>query len=180
MKRDTVILLALLVLLLLTGGGIFVYERFKSRKDFLDRIHPDAKRLQALTGIDPLVTLTQAAHESNFGNSELSAKYHNLFGIKAGSSWKGPTADLLTHEEVGGKQIPMRDRFRAYPSFYESLQDWAAFLATRYPQAYDAAKRGDLAGFGEGLKHGKYGAYATDSQYASKILSIGRIVEGVA
>lgn len=185
MKRDW-LLLVLLLVLILAGGGIFVYEKFKSRADFLRAILPDAKRLEDLTGIKTKITLTQAAYESGSGNSDLVRASHNLFGIKAGSSWKGALAPpTLTHEEKNGVSVPVKatdrqEMFRAYPSFYDSMLDWSSLLARIYPQAYAAAKAGDLQAFARGLQNGKYGPYATKSSYSLELVQTGQSIEGIA
>ena len=46
---------------------------------------------------EPVVT-AQGALESSWGNSGLCTKANNLFGIKAGKSWRGPTLELPTRE----------------------------------------------------------------------------------
>lgn len=47
---------------------------------------------------NPAVVVAQAALESGWGNSGLTIKANNLFGIKASKSWTGPTLDLPTKE----------------------------------------------------------------------------------
>lgn len=186
MNRNAAIWVVLLVLLIAGGGGIFVYERYKSRTDFLKIILPDAKRLEDATGIKTTITLTQAGLESGSG-SELAQKYHNLFGMKAGVSWKGPVIALTTKEEVNGAKITVKaqqaDRansFRVYPTYYDSMLDWASLLARLYPAAYQAAQRGDIKAFASGLQNGKLGAYATDSSYPAQLVSIFQAVQGIA
>lgn len=185
MKNSTLWIL-LLLLLVLGGGGIFVYEKFKSRTDFLKTLIPDAKRLEDQTGIKSTITLTQAGLESGAG-SELAQKYHNLFGMKAGVTWTGPVIALTTQEEVSGQKITVKatqaDRansFRVYATYYDSMLDWASLLARLYPAAYQAAKKGDIKAFAAGLQNGKLGAYATDSSYPTQLASIFQAVQGIA
>lgn len=45
----------------------------------------------------PSITIAQAILESNWGRSQLSTKYHNLFGIKS-YNWNEKTANLSTNE----------------------------------------------------------------------------------
>lgn len=185
MKNSTLWILLVLVLIL-GSGGIFVYEKFKSRTDFLKTLLPDAKRLETDTGIKSAITLTQAGLESGAG-SELAQKYHNLFGMKAGVTWKGPVIALTTLEEVNGQKISVKatqaDRansFRVYATNYDSMLDWASLLARLYPDAYQAAKKGDIKAFAAGLQNGKLGAYATDSSYPMQLASIFQTVQGIA
>ena len=49
-------------------------------------------------GVLPSVTISQAILESNWGKSELSAKYNNYFGIKASAGWNGKIATFSTKE----------------------------------------------------------------------------------
>ena len=155
----------------LLGGGIVLSRAFKTKKEFFDALAPEALKLESETGINPLITLTQAAHESGYGQSQLSLQFHNLFGIKAGGSWKGPIAYLPTKEEIAGKIITVADHFRAYPTYLASMRDWATLLVKLYPEAYKAAQRGDIKAFGAGLTQGKY-KYATDSQYPTKLARV--------
>lgn len=37
--------------------------------------------------------------ESGWGESKLSAKYHNYFGLKCGTKWTGPSVNMTTQEE---------------------------------------------------------------------------------
>lgn len=179
MKKEWLIGAALLAVVLFSGGLVAV-RVFKTRKEFFDGLLPDAKRLQAETGIDPLITLTQAAHESNFGKSELSSKYNNYFGIKPGSSWKGRVANFTTTEYSKGVPYQIKSDFRAYDSPLDSFRDWASLLARLYPQALDAAKRGDIEGFGRGLLNGKAGAYATDPTYGAQLVSVQNAIKALA
>lgn len=54
----------------LTGG----------KKSFVDAMTPIAQAVQAQYGIDPLITITQAALESGWGASGLTKKANNLYG----------------------------------------------------------------------------------------------------
>lgn len=187
MKSDRLLWFLGIIIFLIAGGFFAVYVRYKSRRDFMESILADAQSLQSLTGIKVPIILTQAGLEAGDGNSDLVQKYHNIFGIKAGSSWTGPVAEpTTTHETVNGIKILVtetkdrRNMFRAYPTYYSAMQDWASLLARLYPDAYAAGKRGDIQGFAAGLNRGvvvnsKTGAraqYATDPTYASMLASL--------
>lgn len=179
MKKE---LLLFLLIISVAGGGLFVYERFKDRKDFLSRLLPDAKQLERETGIKPAIVLSQAALESNWGNSELSLKHKNLFGLKVPrKQWadgkERPGIVLATKEEVAGTKIPVAQPFIVFSSYLDCMRYWAALLKTLYPYAYSAAKDGDIQDFAKGLKMGLAGAYATDSQYTPELLSFNKAVQ---
>jgi flagellum-specific peptidoglycan hydrolase FlgJ len=138
---------------------------------FVATQYGNAKQLQDETGIDPLITLLQAAHESNFGTSGLAVQYHNLFGIKPSQAWLKAGKPLAHFTNVASENGADAD-FRAYPSDIASMEDWATFLQTNYPLAYSAAQQGDTDLFFDGLLKGKYGAYATDPNYKTSALAL--------
>ena len=51
-------------------------------------------------GINPLATAAHAANESGYGSSGLARDSCNLFGLKRGSSWTGPTVTLPTRSSI--------------------------------------------------------------------------------
>ncbi|MEG2788621.1 MAG: glucosaminidase domain-containing protein [Romboutsia sp.] len=93
---------------------------------FIDSIKSSAIENYNKFNILPSITIAQAILESNWGESELSSKYNNLFGIKAHSSWKGHSVNVETSEHYN--QI-IKDEFRAYKSKSDSLKDHAKFLS---------------------------------------------------
>ena len=76
----------------------------------------------------PSVTIAQAILESGWGRSTLTVKGNALFGIKAGTSWKGKRISCKTWEIYDGKRVDITDAFRAYDSWEESVSDHSAFL----------------------------------------------------
>ena len=56
----------------------------------------------ALNDIPPSIIMAQAILESGWGESELSTKANNYFGIKADSSWTGEVYNGATHEYYNG------------------------------------------------------------------------------
>lgn len=109
-------------------------ELSKRKREFINSIKDEAIKTYKETGILPSVIIGQAALESNWGRSELSSKYKNLFGIKADSSWKGNKINLSTSEYYN---IKIKDEFRVYTSTEESIKDFGKFLTTnpRYKKA---------------------------------------------
>lgn len=54
----------------------------QAKQNFIKQLAPIAQAEQRQYGVLASITLAQAALESDWGKSELSAKYNNLFGIK--------------------------------------------------------------------------------------------------
>lgn len=74
----------------------------------------------------PSITIAQAILESNWGKSNLSKNFNNLFGIKADKYWKGEYVTLETKEY---NNTIINDKFRKYNDKNESIKDHAKFLA---------------------------------------------------
>lgn len=150
-------------------------ERFSDKKSFVEALAPHARQAARRLGVDHRILIAQAALETGWGQSILGdsagRSSMNLFNIKAGSYWQGPSVGVTTLEFRDGVPRPERARFRAYGSFAESFGDYATLLLGngRYRQAIDNAA--DPAAFVQGLSRG---GYATDPAYASKILRLFR------
>src|SRR5690606_14604634 len=90
---------------------------------------------------------------------------HNLFGIKAGSSWNGKCANVPTLEFENGTAVRRNAAFRAYAGPMQSMADYARLLSGS-PRYAGALGRGeDIAGFARALHRA---GYATDPHYAAK------------
>ena len=132
-----------------------------------------AKEPAAAVGLSPVFVAAQAALESGWGKFEIRNKdgssAHNLFSIKAGSSWTGKTVDVTTTEYVNGQPVKRVEKFRAYESYAEGLADYVKLLATnsRYKEA--VAKGQDAQGFSKALAKA---GYATDPAYSQKLASV--------
>lgn len=141
-------------------------------QDFLMRMKDHAIEASNATGIPARFLLGQAALESGWGKHEVRAadgsQSFNLFGIKAGRNWKGSTVNAMTTEYVDGAPHKVMQKFRAYASYAESFQDYAALMQGN--RRYAAVlKQSDSAGFAQGLQRA---GYATDPRYADKLTSI--------
>lgn len=90
---------------------------------FITRVAAALAGMDDLGGFFKSVIIAQAAIESNWGRSTLSAKYNNYFGIKAGKSWKGRTVNMKTGEVFNGKQVTISSNFRVYDSLSDSIRD---------------------------------------------------------
>jgi flagellar protein FlgJ len=120
--------------------------------------------------------ITVAAHESNWGRSQLSAQYHNLFGFKASKSWLGERIELPTWEVLNGKTVKVTAPFRVYDSWDASIRDYVRLVTTssRYGIAAAAAKAGDLPKYFTEIQRG---GYATDPKYPAKLAAVYQSVE---
>ena len=67
------------------------------------------------------LTAAQAFIESNKGNSGLTSKANNLFGIKG--TYNGHSVTMKTTEYYNGKAVRVDAPFRKYPSWAESIAD---------------------------------------------------------
>lgn len=103
---------------------------------FIDTIKNVAKINYEEHNILPSITISQAILESNWGESELSKDYNNLFGIKAHSYWKGESVQIKTSENFNDV---ITDKFRVYKNQGESIDDHAKFLKEnpRYENVFD-------------------------------------------
>ena len=139
------------------------------RKNFVQALMPHAAEAGKKLGVPPEFLVGQAALESGWGKGEIQGKdgerSHNLFGIKAGSNWTGPTVEALTTEYVDGKPLKKVEQFRSYSSYGEAFQDYAKMLKgnSRYASALGS---NDPATFAQALQKG---GYATDPLYAAKL-----------
>ena len=144
-----------------------------TRPDFLKRISPLAKVIEVQLGIPLDITVTQAAHESNWGSSGLTKSANNLFGM-TGESWKAakkPVVEMPTDEYVNGKFVSVKRPFRKYDSWLESCKDWANNIATtpRYASAYQAARAHNSQLF---FTLVAAAGYATDPNYGQKLVLV--------
>ncbi|WP_155626942.1 glycoside hydrolase family 73 protein [Burkholderia diffusa] len=133
--------------------------------DFIAAIAPAARACMKQSHVPASVTIAQAALESSWGKR---APGFNLFGIKADASWRGPVTSQVTHEVVHGQSIAITANFRAYADWQGSIDDHAAFLVgnPRYAPAFACTSGADFA------KAIAKAGYATDPQYADKVIAI--------
>ncbi|MBE0621530.1 MAG: flagellar assembly peptidoglycan hydrolase FlgJ [Burkholderiales bacterium] len=154
------------------GPGDVDTDAPQQGQDFLMRMKEHALEASNATGIPARFLLGQAALESGWGKHEIRAadgsQSFNLFGIKAGRNWKGATVDVMTTEYVDGTPHKMTQKFRAYGSYAEGFQDYAALMQGNQRYA-EVLKQRDSAGFAQGLQRA---GYATDPRYADKLTSI--------
>lgn len=109
--------------------------------------------------------IAQAIIESNSGKSVLGYKYHNYFGMKCGSRWKGKSVNLKTKEEYTvGTLTTIKDNFRVYDSIEEGVKGYYDFISTkRYANLKESKTYVEYA---ENLKAD---GYATSSKYVNTL-----------
>ena len=153
----------------------------KSKEDFVRMMWPHAQRAGDALGVDPSALVAQAALETGWGRAVPThgggSSSFNLFGIKAGSSWEGTTANVPTLEFEDGVAVRKVERFRAYDSPADSFNDYARLIGNnpRYENARGAG--GDVATFASALQEG---GYATDPNYAQKIVAVADEVRALS
>lgn len=143
---------------------------FASPAEFVETLLPLAETAARALGVDPRVLVAQAALETGWGRSIIrdseGNSSHNLFNIKAGSSWQGDSVGVQTLEYREGLPQPEYAQFRAYASLEEGMADYVQLIQTnpRYAQAREQAA--DPVAYLQALQRA---GYATDPEYASKI-----------
>jgi flagellar protein FlgJ len=129
-----------------------------------------ARKVQAASGIPAAFMISQAALESGWGRKEIlhpnGSTSFNLFGIKAGGSWKGPVAEVWTTEYINGQPQKVRAQFRAYSSYEESFADYARLIKDSPRYAGVVRAGGNANEFAASLQRA---GYATDPGYADKL-----------
>ena len=86
-------------------------------ESFLEKIKPLVIADMQASGILASLTAAQAFIESGKGNSGLTQKANNLFGIKG--TFNGESVKMQTKEYVNGKYETVMADFRKYPSWAE-------------------------------------------------------------
>ena len=122
---------------------------------------------RAASGATLDVLTAQASLETASGGRMYN---YNFGGIK-GASPSGETAKLNTHEVLDGKDVQIKDGFRAYKTIDEGAADYVKLIRDRFPTAMQQAERGDTDGFAHALK--KSGYYTADEKaYAAGLRSL--------
>ena len=138
-----------------------------TRAQFITKIAPMAQEDMEKTGILASLTIAQACLESANGNSGLTVRSNNLFGIKG--SYNGQSDVCRTAEyKPNGEKYYIDAAFRKYPSWAESIADHSDLFnrLSRY-----ANLRGETD-----IKKACYNVradgYATDPKYPDLLMSI--------
>ena len=137
----------------------------------MNTIGPAAKASMVQTGLSAAFVIAEAALESGWGGSELAQRGKNLFGVKVYPGWEGAAMLLPTREFEGGVWTTVQAQWCVYVTWGASILDHARFLfqEPRYREALQV--RQDVGQFAPAIQRA---GYATDPNYAEKILSICR------
>jgi len=137
-------------------------------KEFIKKVAPIVQKYAKKYGYkvaSPIIA--QACIESAYGISSLGYKYHNYFGMKCGSSWKGKSVNLATKEEyTKGTLTNIKANFRVYDSMEEGIKGYFEFINTsRYANLKTASTPKEY------LERIKADGYATSSTYVNTNMS---------
>ncbi|MDG9970450.1 flagellar assembly peptidoglycan hydrolase FlgJ [Achromobacter mucicolens] len=148
--------------------------------DFVSKMSRAANMASQQSGVPARLIMGQAALESGWGKREIKhadgSTSFNLFGIKAGPSWKGKVVNVLTTEYEDGVARKVTQPFRAYASYEESFADYARLIGNspRYESVTTA--RNEI----EAARRIQDAGYATDPRYAQKLIGIMGQLRGAA
>ncbi|RRG17359.1 mannosyl-glycoprotein endo-beta-N-acetylglucosamidase [Weissella viridescens] len=138
---------------------------------FIEKVAPTAVQIQQQDHVPASISIAQAALESDWGTSKLASDYNNLYGVKGSADTKN--IDLPTKEFVHGEWKTVQAPFRWYDSWNQSMWAHASLLvngtsdnANRYASVLQS---NDYRGAAKALVTG---GYATDPQYAEKLIEI--------
>jgi flagellum-specific peptidoglycan hydrolase FlgJ len=136
----------------------------KSKKDkcweYVSRFANIAKMEREKFGIPVSITLAQGLLESNAGESKLTQKANNHFGIK--------TFSKRVNHVVMRDDTP-NDKFKMYNSAWESYRDHSLLLMRDHYKHLQYLSKTDYVGWARGLQKA---GYATDKQYADKLIQL--------
>ena len=144
---------------------ISIRRTMSRASDYVDKYAEAAMEQMRKYGIPASITLAQGILESASGQSELSRKGNNHFGIKATSTWL----------ENGGRYLVYTDdkpneKFCQYASVADSYEHHSLFLKgnKRYSNLFELSPD-DYVGWTRGLQED---GYATSKQYATSLQSL--------
>ncbi len=140
-------------------------------EEFIKKIGPLAAKIGDEQGLYASVMIAQAILESASGNSTLAGMpNYNLFGIKG--SYQGNSVAMPTQEDTGaGSLYTINANFRRYPTYKESLEDYAKLLKegiTGNDEFYKGTWKEQAKTYQEATAY-LTGKYATDIHYAAKL-----------
>ena len=141
------------------------------KETFIQKVAEKVSKYAPLYGISvhsPIIA--QAIIESGWGKSGLASKYHNYFGLKCGSSWKGKSVNMATKEEYKvGTMTNIRDNFRVFDDFDDGIRGYFEFINTSRYANLKGVKNPE-----EYVRRLKADGYATSSKYVDNIMRVIR------
>lgn len=175
-----IILFVGLIVLILSLRGLVNQESIHqdsagepiTRQAFIDELVPVAKEMHATYGVLPSIIIGQAILESDWGTSELSATYHNLFGMKSFDP-NEESVNLATKEYKEGKWIDIQAPFKVYRSWDDSVRDHTQLFLKGVdwdPYLYQGVLLAD--NYETAATSLQVAGYATDPGYAKKLIAL--------
>lgn len=142
----------------------------KTQKEWVKQFYAVVASICPNAGLLAITAIVaQAAHESNYGASKLAKTYHNYWGMKCGSSWKGKAVDMKTWEEYyPSVKTDITAKFRAYDSVEEGVKGYCDFITSK-------SRYKNLIGITDDetyITTIKNDGWATDSKYIDKLLQV--------
>ena len=152
----------------------FIFNKNQTTDQFIKKIGETSREIGQKNGIYSSVMIAQAILESGSGNSSLASEpNYNLFGIKGKFKDQGVSFQTLEQDKEGSS-YQITSEFRKYPSYKESLEDYAKLLKKGISGNADFYKdtwKDQTESYKDATDH-LQGRYATDKQYAEKLNAI--------
>lgn len=154
----------------------------QQQQDFISKIAKLAVIEMMERGLPASVIIAQAILESGYGTTDLAKYARNLFGMKcilSGNTWETVWDCICKYtkntkeQDKNGREYTVKADFRKYPDWETSVKDHSCYLL-------GAKKDGKLRFAGlkgerdpqKAIQIIKDGGYATDTEYADKVMSI--------
>ena len=148
-------------------------ETDNPKSEFIKIIAPYVVSAVDGTRLFPSVAIAQACLETGFGSSTLGyPPVYNLFGIKAPSrAEEGSYVTVWTTEYYDGNKVDIKDKFKKFDNYTEAFRYYAG-LFTRSNWLSEHYKYVLSARTPQEACRALTGTYATDPNYADKLLNI--------
>lgn len=159
-----------------TAGGK-TQGSFDSPTAFVASLKPYADKAAKALGIDSTLLLAQAALETGWGQKVVKnarGSSNNLFNIKADRSWHGAKVATQTLEYHDQTPVMEKAAFRSYPTYQDSFNDYVSFLYNNPRYTIALRQSSSDEEFIRGIHRA---GYATDPQYADKVLRVKAQIE---
>ena len=145
--------------------------RYSNTEEFIGCIAPLVQKYAPrynVKVISPIIA--QAILESASGESSLGKKYHNYFGLKCGTLWKGKSVNLLTGEEyTPGTYTTIAADFRVFDNMEEGVKGYFEFLFRNRTRYNNLIGETDPYRY---LQKIKDDGYATSSKYVQNVYAV--------
>jgi flagellar protein FlgJ len=157
--------------------GIAV-SQFTSPEHFISVLYPHAEKAAKSLGTSAEVLIAQSALETGWGQKVVrrndGTMSHNLFNIKADKRWQGDKTSVNTLEFEKGIAVQQKADFRMYDNLEQSFNDFVSFISQgdRYQDARKVAAEPT-----QFIKALQKAGYATDPQYANKVINVMKSVK---